>query len=79
MTYKCAIGPGIPGMDPDSAHILCDGCGLRLEASKKGGIYHSWLLDGRPAKGWLLIPHGKYLREDYCPECRAKEMNLHVE
>ena len=68
MTYRCGIGPGIPGMEPGPPRITCDVCGLQLLARRKSGGPPLWLLAGSPPPGWGMVRRPDGTRLDYCPE-----------
>ena len=68
MTYRCGIGPGIPGLEPGPPHIFCDVCGRRFEAKARRGGPPSWLLNGKAPRGWRVVRTVNGTRQDYCPE-----------
>lgn len=69
MTYRCGIGPGLPGLAPCEPHVICDSCGVRLVARVTRGGAPAWLRNGLPPPGWRLV-RGAGARWDYCPACK---------
>ena len=75
MTYRCGIGPGIPGMQEGAPHLRCDECGLVLEARASRGGPPAWLRENRPPKGWAMARLGDVRRLDICPHCVKKALS----
>ncbi len=69
MSYRCAIGPGIPGLEPGPAYIRCDLCLTRLVITFRSGP-PAWLMSGKAPRGWKCKPHPDGKRFDYCPACK---------
>lgn len=71
MSYRCGIGPGIPGMEPGPPFIRCDKCGIRLVVEYRMGP-PVWLLDGKVPRGWKMVRGEDDIRWDYCPKCKTE-------
>lgn len=79
MSYRATIL--VPGMmQPDSPHILCDGCGLKYYVVRgQRTMPAKWFFDGKAPRGWLrkdeqVPPVRGIFRRDYCPECILGEV-----
>ena len=68
MSYRCGLGPGIPG-GPTEPRIICDGCRVVLPVVTRRGTAPVWFLDGRAAPRWEMV-RADGVRRDYCPSCK---------
>ena len=68
MTYRCGIGPGIPGLTPGEPRITCDNCGAVLSLSFRIGP-PKWLSAGRAPPKWAIAPLDEYRNLHACPRC----------
>jgi hypothetical protein len=70
VTYRCGIGPGIPGLEPGEPQVRCDapGCTAVVIARTRTGAPPAWLLDRRAPPRWRTIAHTDHTRTDFCPE-----------
>lgn len=75
MSYRCGIGPGIPGLQPGAPTITCDGpdCGVKFEVKGRGigSVPPAWFLDGKPVPGWKGGRTKEGTRVDFCPKCKV--------
>jgi hypothetical protein len=85
MSYRCGMAPSMAqfGFEPGPPRIICDGCGVTLEARTRSGGPPAWLLDQKAPKGWKLILRPTdveevQIREDYCPKCKGTTKNDYV-
>jgi hypothetical protein len=83
MSYRCGIGArfGLAmGVDASEPVIICDVCGIRRPVASKTSYAPAWFLDGKPPPKWRgrrwTDDEGNPRREDFCPACKAKEVQL---
>jgi hypothetical protein len=71
MTYLAGLA-GFGGGTDRSPHVICDGCGLKAQLLKPGGMPYAWALNKKPPPGWAMErTEEPYSRTDYCRDCRA--------
>ena len=68
MSYRCGIGPGIPGLEPGPPRITCDACGRVLTIDQRK-LPPKWLFDGKAPPKWTLVRTSEpFKRLDICPD-----------
>lgn len=70
MSYRCGVGPGIPGVEPDEPRITCDKCGLRHGVAMASGMPYAWFLNGQGPPKWKTARNQDDKRTDLCPCCK---------
>lgn len=68
MTYRCGLGPGIPG-GPRNPSLVCDCCENRLVLTFHGGMAPKWLEDGKAPSGWAYAKINDRQNFHVCPSC----------
>lgn len=70
MTYRCGIGPGIPGLEPGEPQIRCDNCDAVYIITFRFGP-PKWLRDRRAPPGWAIAWLDDVRSLHACPSCVA--------